>query len=342
MPKIKLEHVLGGSHYCSERLSVGVYVKNNNAVLIDSGIDDDTAKNIDKALKEKNIKVVAIINTHSHADHCGGNHYFQKNYPGLKIYSTRYEQHFIEDTINEPRCFCMGAEPCKGLVHKHLKAENSKVTNTIEPYVDQEIVIEGEKFSIITLPGHSPGMIGVISPDKVLYTGDAIFGKDTFEKHGVLFYTHIEATLKSFDKIAGCKVDATVYYHGGLYKGDLKPVVEEHRARLLTTKKAIYDMLVKEPLSLDELTRRTMQLFKIPENITQFTLTQTCVFAYVTELEREKKVLMDMFNGMRVIGTTEAGKEALAKAGKAEQPAPQQPVHSEAAAEIPNSRTPTY
>lgn len=306
MPNIKLIIVKGGSGYCSERLSIGVYIKNGIATLIDSGLDDNTAKAVDKMLKENDLKLGAIINTHSHADHCGGNSYFQQRYPDLKIYSTKYEKHFIEETINEPRCFCQGAHPHDGLRNKFLEAKSSRVTHVIDPYIDQVLDINGERFTMITLPGHTPGMIGVITPDNVFYAGDAIFGAETLEKHGVLFFTNIADTLKSFHKIAGLKVDACVFYHGGLLKEDLAATVALHEARILATNELVHQIIAREPISIDKLTQAVMQHYQLSATITQFTLTQTCVLAYVSHLEAQKKIEMRIENGLMVAASIDA------------------------------------
>ncbi len=46
-------------------------------------------------------------------------------------------------------------------------------------------------------------MIGIITPDNILYCGDAFFGDDTIDKHGLLFYTNIGDTIESLKKIQG-------------------------------------------------------------------------------------------------------------------------------------------
>lgn len=300
MPNIKLIIVKGGSGYCSERLSIGVHVKNGIATLIDSGIDDNTAKAVDKMLKENNLTLGAIINTHSHADHCGGNSYFQKHYPDVQIYSTAHEKHFIEEPINEPRCFCQGAHPHDGLRNKFLEAKKSRVTHVIEPYEDQAIEINGERFTIVTLPGHTPGMVGVITPDNVFYAGDAIFGAETLAKHGVLFYTHIDDTLKSLQKIALLKVDACVFYHGGLSQENLAATVALHEARILANVELVHQIIARKPTCLDKLTQKVMQHYQLADTVTQYTLTETCVRAFLSHLEAHKKIEMRMQNGLMV------------------------------------------
>src|SRR3984957_6483958 len=187
MAKMNLIQAKDNSFYCDSIFSIGVYIKEKMAVLIDSGISRDVAKEIDKCLIQANVQVAAIINTHCHGDHCGGNAFFQQKYPQIKIFSTETERPFIEDPLMAPICFCGGAaafeelKKCKPITPQ----QPSKVTNIIAPYQDQKISICGETFEIITLPGHTRGMIAVRTPDNVLYCGDAVFGGETFKKYPI-------------------------------------------------------------------------------------------------------------------------------------------------------------
>jgi hypothetical protein len=63
MAKINLIQVKGNSFYCDSVFSIGVYIKEKMAELIDSGISKDVAKEVDKSLTQANIQVAAIINT---------------------------------------------------------------------------------------------------------------------------------------------------------------------------------------------------------------------------------------------------------------------------------------
>ena len=157
MAKINFIQAKNNSFYCDSIFSIGVYIKDKMAVLIDSGISKDVAKEIDKSLIQANTQAAAIINTHCHGDHCGGNAYFQQKYPQIKIFSTETERPFIEDPLMAPICMCGGAaayeqiKKCKPLTTQQA----SKVTDIIAPYQDQKIDIGGELFEIITLPGHT-------------------------------------------------------------------------------------------------------------------------------------------------------------------------------------------
>lgn len=310
MAKIQLIPVKGNSFYCDGVFSIGVYIENHKAVLIDSGISKDVAKEVDKCLKEAHVQIAAIINTHCHGDHCGGNAYFQQKYPHIQIYSTETERPFIEDPQLAPMCICGGAaafsaiKKCKPIAPQ----QSSKVTHLIAPYMDQKIDIDGIVFEIITLPGHTRGMIAVKTVDEVLYCGDALFGTDTFNKHPILYYTYIGDTLASFEKLRSLipSVDASVMYHGGLI-GDLAAIVDDHEKRILETKSLVLSLIRKESLSLEEVTAQIMQRYQIPDDLVAYALTKVPMQAYLAELERENLIDMRVTTGVARAHAIEKG-----------------------------------
>jgi glyoxylase-like metal-dependent hydrolase (beta-lactamase superfamily II) len=300
MAKITFIQAKDNSFFCDGIFSIGVYIKDKMAVLIDSGISKDIAKEVNKALIEGNIRVEAIINTHCHGDHCGGNAFFQQKYPNIKIFSTETERPFIEDPLLAPICFCGGAaafeelKKCKPITPQQV----SKVTDIITPYQDQKISICGEPFEIITLPGHTRGMIAVRTPDNVLYCGDAVFGGETFKKYPILYYTFIDDALHSFRKLKSLipQIDVTIIYHGGMIS-DLVALIDDHEKRILETKKVITKFLNEQPLSVEEITAKVMQKYQIPDDLVSYALTKTPMQAYIAELERENVVAIRVSDG---------------------------------------------
>lgn len=134
-------------------------------------------------------------------------------------------------------------------------------------------------------------MIAVKTPDNVLYCGDAILGEDTFRKHPILYYTFISNTLNSFKKLRSLipSVDISIIYHGGMTK-NLASLIDDHEKRILETKNMIFLMLSECPLSLEEITARIMQTYKIPDDLISYALAKAPMQAYVAELERENLV----------------------------------------------------
>ena len=312
MAKIEMQQVLGNSYFMTGVFAVGVYRYGDKVILIDSGSDDQSAGAVANCLNEQNYKISAIINTHCHADHCGGNYFFQKKDPALRVYAAHDEKFFIEDPKWAPRCFCGNAAPFAGLKNKYLAPQYSSSVTDVVSYRDENLVIDGQIFKIITLPGHTPGSIGILTSDNILYSGDALFGVQTLQKHPILFYTDIGQTLKTFAKLKTLSIKACVLYHGGVISShalenqnsDMKQndpfveLVQRHEEKILQTKDAVFNIIQNKQLSLDLLTQQVMQKYGIPGNVTSFTLTQTAIRAYVTLLESEKLVEIMVKDGL--------------------------------------------
>ncbi len=84
MELIKLK---GNTYYIKNVTNIGVYKLNDEQVfLIDTGNDKDAVKKILKILDEQGLKVSEIVNTHSNANHIGGNKIIQDR-TNCKIYN---------------------------------------------------------------------------------------------------------------------------------------------------------------------------------------------------------------------------------------------------------------
>ena len=70
----ELNQVGEKSYYINCPAKIGAYlVDDKNVYLIDSGNDKDAGRKVRKILDEKGWNLLGILNTHSNADHIGGN-----------------------------------------------------------------------------------------------------------------------------------------------------------------------------------------------------------------------------------------------------------------------------
>ena len=120
MAKLTLEHIKGNTYYIPSPTNVGVYLENENAILIDSGNDKEAGRQILRLLEERGLRLKLIINTHSNADHIGGNAYLQER-TNCQIAATRLEAAFINDPILEPSLL-YGGFPNISINNKFLMA----------------------------------------------------------------------------------------------------------------------------------------------------------------------------------------------------------------------------
>ena len=74
-------------YYINCPAKIGVYVADKDHVcLVDSGNDKDAGRKVRQILDKNGWHLAAILNTHSNADHIGGNKYLQGQ-TGCKVYS---------------------------------------------------------------------------------------------------------------------------------------------------------------------------------------------------------------------------------------------------------------
>ena len=142
----ELVQAKGDSYYIQSPAKIGVFRLNETAVcLIDSGNDKDAGRKVRQILERNHWTLAAIYNTHSNADHIGGNKYLQGQ-SGCRIFAPGIECGFTNHTVLEP-AFLYGGFPPKDLRHKFLMAQECKAE-----YLTPDTLPDG--MTAIPLPGH--------------------------------------------------------------------------------------------------------------------------------------------------------------------------------------------
>ena len=201
----ELIHVKGQSYYIESPAKIGLVKLNDNDVcLIDSGNDKEAGRKVRQILDANKWHLTAIYNTHSNADHIGGNKYLQAQ-TGCKIYAPDVECAFTRHTVLEPS-FLYGGYPMKELRHKFLMAQESNAE-----YLTPEVMPEG--FEIISLPGHFFSMTGFRTPDNVVYLADCLSSVEALEKYQISFVYDVSAYLSVLEKVKKMKADIFVPSH---------------------------------------------------------------------------------------------------------------------------------
>ena len=175
----ELIQVANNTYYVNCPAKIGVYRCNDTDIfLIDSGNDKDAGRKVRRVLQAEGWQVKAILNTHSHADHTGGNRYFQQN-TGCKIFAPGIEACIANHPILEPALLYGGA-PCKALRHKFLMAQESECHDITSPDFPAEI-------EVIPLHGHIFDMVGYRTPDDVVFLADCVSSATTLEKYKIAY-----------------------------------------------------------------------------------------------------------------------------------------------------------
>lgn len=196
------------SFYINSPVKIGVYLIDDEKVcLIDSGNDKDAGRKVRQILEREKWSLYAIINTHSNADHIGGNKYLMQQ-TGCRIYASSMEAAFTRHPILEP-AFLYGGYPFKDLRHKFLMAQESDVSDVSRLSEDQLL----KDLELIPLPGHFFQMIGIRTPDDTVFLADCLSSRATLEKYRVSFIYDVAAYLETLDKVASMKSNLFVPAH---------------------------------------------------------------------------------------------------------------------------------
>lgn len=278
---MEIIHIEKNNYLISTPVNVGVVeIGNNNVVLIDSGLDPNAAKKILKLLEEKKYTVVAIINTHSHADHCGGNRYI-KNKTNSKIFAPEIEEAIIRNPFLEPFYLFSGAQPPKELRNKFLMAQASDVDQIIKSN-DDSIQISGANFGIVALPGHSPNQIGVAF-ENIIFCADSLFSMEVLEKHKIPFFTNISDTKETLSQLINSDYEYYIPSHAEPVKS-IKDLANKNLKAVDKVAKDILEGLDKQSTT-EQVLSAICNLYGIDiKGMQQYYLMQTVIMAYLSFL----------------------------------------------------------
>jgi glyoxylase-like metal-dependent hydrolase (beta-lactamase superfamily II) len=288
---MELRYIEGNTYYFDNPSVIGLYRLSEEAcLLIDTGLDKDVARKALRMIEENGWKVTHVLNTHAHADHCGGNQYLKKN-TGAHFMASKTEKSYIESPSIEPH-YLYGAFAPKQLRGKFLQAKPSDIDEIVG---EGEIVIGNHRFMIVGLPGHSPDQIGMITPDKVFFLGDTVIDAAIVEKHSWLYNYNLEDLFASIARVEHTEADTFVLSHGGPRKdisGDLKINLE----KLNELNQKILDMAT-EPIGKHALHKFLAKAYGMEESIPGYFLNDSLLASHLNYLIEKKSLLFELIDG---------------------------------------------
>jgi len=285
---MELKKITDKVYYIPGSVNIGVIRDSGSSILIDTGMDDDNGKKILRLLKENNLSVKAIVNTHSHADHCGANSYI-KELTGAKVYAPPIEADIIENTVIEPLCIFSGARPLKDLENKFLMAKPSKVDYII---TENQITFDDSKLSVVPLPGHSPNQIG-IGVDNVLFCADSLFSKEIIEKHRIPFFIDIDKERETLGFLKRSEYKYYVPSHAEP-RDAITELADLNVKTIDEVEKNILDTL-KENRTTEQVLKSLCDSYKIEiKTVQQYYLMNTSTMAYLSSLFNREKIKINI------------------------------------------------
>lgn len=278
--------------YLAGAVNVGVVASQaGDAILIDSGGDKDYGRTIRKAVTAAGLTVRAIVVTHSHADHFGGNEYLVRNLGSdpLPVWAPTLEEAILRYPYLEPMYLFGGAAPPKALQNKWLMAKPSPVDHVYDAD-DGELEIVGLRLTLHRTDGHAVRQVAIgVGP--VCYAADAFFGAEVLSKYEIPFVHDVSGQIATLKALTDWPYDWFVPGHGEpVRREDLPETVERNLGAIEQATRMVRSAVNSAATTSDVVHAVTTALTNPPTTLSTYVLMQSCVLAYLAYLTAQGEI----------------------------------------------------
>ena len=262
-------------YYIQSPAKIGLIKLNEEEVcLIDSGNDKDAGKKVRQIIDANGWKLTAIYNTHSNADHIGGNQYLQKQ-TGCKVYAPGAESGLTRYPILEPS-FLYGGFPFKELRHKFLLAQESDAIELTPDVLPEDI-------QMIPLPGHFFDMVGFRTPDDIVYLADCLSSRETLEKYQIGFIYDVASYLKTLETVKTMQAGMFIPAHAAASE-EIASLARYNIDKVLEIAEKIIN-ICNQPLCFESILQKLFDHYALSMSYEQYVLVGSTVRSYLAWLK---------------------------------------------------------
>ncbi len=263
---------------CPVRMGI-VKINENEVIAIDTGLDKNTGRKLLQIIEKQGWTLKAIYNTHSHADHIGGNAYIHAQ-THCQIFAPKAEAACIRETSLEP-AFLNGAYPPKYLRNKFFMAEPS---HAIE--FEDDNLLAG--LSIIPLAGHSFNMYGFKTCDDVIFLGDALASVESIEKYKIVYAYDIAKYIETLEMLKNIKAKLFIPSHV-VPSDDISFLLQYNIDKVLEIGENLIDICT-EAKSFDYILQAVFNRYSLTMDQSQHALAGSCIRSYLAWLKDTNKL----------------------------------------------------
>ena len=279
-------------------VNVGVLRAPDGIVLVDTGLNDTNAKKALKSIREATGgEVVAILTTHAHADHFGGNATVVKR-TGARVFAPAIDEAVLRYPILQPALLFGGADPLDALRGTFLLADASPVDTVIEP---GRLEVAGLEMEVVPLAGHSPNQVGFLV-DGVFYCADVVLPESILAKYRIPYLYALSDHMRSLESALAVPCSVAVAGHGPILtsRTDLSSLVGINRLLVEVVMERILGF-AGEGGTAEELLALLLRSFDAPvADAPGFYLLQPTMFAFLAHLEREGQLRHEIRDGKSI------------------------------------------
>ncbi len=271
------------TYYIECPAKMGLYrTDDTHVILIDSGNNKDAAKKALKHITAQGWELTAIVNTHSHADHIGGNGFLQEK-TGCQIFTADVETAFTQFPILESS-YLYGGYPVKELRNKFLLAQASQPTLLTADNLPSGL-------ELLRLDGHSLAMIAIKTSDNVWFLADTYTSPAIMEKYHISFLCDVQGYVDSLNAIKTLEGDLFIPSHGEPTT-DVTEVVDLNLAKVEEIKNLLLN-LCATPKGIDQILKEVFDHYGLTMYWGQYVLVGSTIRCYLAHLHQEGLITTD-------------------------------------------------
>jgi glyoxylase-like metal-dependent hydrolase (beta-lactamase superfamily II) len=277
---VALERLTEQVSYAPGGVNIGViYGAADQALLIDTGLNDTAARKVLRDLQAAGRRVTAIITTHGHADHFGGNAFVVKR-TGARVYAPSWDEMVLRYPLTQPLCLFAGADPPSSLRSGFLLADASPVDVI---YDAGPLEVAGVALEAVSLAGHSGNQMGILC-DGIFFCADVVLPERVIERYKMPYLYSVRDHLRSLERALTVEHMRAVPGHGPLLD-TIAEGVKPNQALVERVAGLVLE-LCREPATPENILAALLaQLDADPVDPAGYYLLHPTAFAYLTYLE---------------------------------------------------------
>ena len=285
-----LINIKGNTFYIKGGTNTGVYIYNDNtALIIDPGLSGLRPKRIMNILENDNINLKFIINTHEHNDHYGACNQFREFYKDVNILCSQYAKIYIEHPSLFSKYIIGGKS--NEFMDERLRSKSLEQTYIDEVLNEGIVNLNNEDFEVIDFKGHTPGSIGILTKDKVLFVGDLLIGLNMLKKYDFLFLYDLKEYMNSLDKLRNIEFEYIVPSHSKelITKKESEKIIKMHEAAVCKYVNQIKEEL-NTPMGIEKLLKNIILKNELKCNYKEYHFFKSSLVSVISYLASLQEV----------------------------------------------------